>query len=108
MIKRKVVPERTKENANAMTVAIPERGVVIIVRVDVVMIGAVGVVMIGAVGVVMIGAVGVVMIGAVGEVAKDAALIAVTGAGPGGAMMIEAVDLAIGRKFRRRKDSLPK
>jgi hypothetical protein len=92
MIKRKVVPERTKENANAMTVAIPERGVVIIVRVDVVMIGAVG----------------VVMIGAVGEVAKDAALIAVTGAGPGGAMMIEAVDLAIGRKFRRRKDSLPK
>ena len=92
MIKRKVVPERTKENANAMTVAIPERGVVIIVRV----------------GVVMIGAVGIVMIGAVGEVAKAAALIAVTGAGPGGAMMIEAVDLAIGRKFRRRKDSLPK
>jgi hypothetical protein len=56
----------------------------------------------------MIGAVGVVMIGAVGEAAKDAALIKVTGAGPGGAMMIEAVDLAIGRKFRRRKDSLPK
>ena len=100
MIKRKVVPERTKENANAMTVAIAERRVVIMVRV--------GVAMIGAVGVVMIGAVDVVMIGAVGEAAKDAALIKVTGAGPGGAMMIEAVDLAIGRKFRRRKDSLPK
>jgi hypothetical protein len=100
MIKRKVVPERTKENANAMTVAIAERRVVIMVRV--------GVAMIGAVDVVMIGAVDVVMIGAVGEAAKDAALIKVTGAGPGGAMMIEAVDLAIGRKFRRRKDSLPK
>ncbi|MEO1835124.1 MAG: hypothetical protein ABGZ49_06475 [Akkermansiaceae bacterium] len=100
MIKRKVVRERAKENSNAMTVAIAERRVVIIVRV--------GVAMIGAVDVVMIGAVDVVMIGVVGEVAKDAVLITVTGAGPGGAMMTEAVDLATGRKFRRRQDSLPK
>jgi len=100
MIKRKVVRERAKENSNAMTVAIAERRVVIIVRVDAVMIGAVGAVMIGVVD--------VVMIGVVGEVAKDAVLITVTGAGPGGAMMTEAVDLATGRKFRRRQDSLPK
>jgi hypothetical protein len=108
MIKRKVVRERAKENSNAMTVAIAERRVVIIVRVDAVMIGAVGAVMIGVVDVVMIGVVDVVMIGVVGEVAKDAVLITVTGAGPGGAMMTEAVDLATGRKFRRRQDSLPK
>ena len=100
MIKRKVVRERAKENSNAMTVAIAERRVVIIVRVDAVMIGVVDVVMIGVVD--------VVMIGVVGEVAKDAVLITVTGAGPGGAMMTEAVDLATGRKFRRRQDSLPK
>ena len=96
MIKRKVVRERAKENSNVMTVAIAERRVVIIVRVGVAMIGAVDVVMIGAVDVVMIG------------VAKDAVLITVTGAGPGGAMMTEAADLATGRKFRRRQDSLPK
>lgn len=92
MIKRKVVPERAKENANAMTVAIAER------RVE----------MIGAVDVGMIGAVDVEMIGAVGEGDKAAALITATGAAPGGVMMIEAVNLATGRKFRRRKDSLPK
>jgi hypothetical protein len=44
----------------------------------------------------------------VGEGDKAAALITATGAAPGGVMMIEAVNLATGRKFRRRKDSLPK